>query len=163
MLRSAPAMLLALLAPSGAALADNGADAAFVSACVGVNLPGGTAAAEQRCVGIIAMSCANGAAPRDTAAEAVCLRREAKAWVVVMDDAWASLSARAEANAARADGAAALRRAQTAWEAFADAECTYAHAIWGESAYREVAGADCRLNTIARRAIQLRAQIGPTG
>jgi len=60
-------------------------------------------------------------------------------------------------------GAAALRRAQTAWEAFADAECTYAHAIWGQSAYREVAGADCRLNTIARRAIQLRAQIGPTG
>jgi len=83
---------------------------------------------------------------------------------VAMDEWWpdllastVTLDARDDRQSASAD---ALRQAQRAWESFATAECTYAAALWGRSTYREVSRADCEMRTLARRAIQLRAQTG---
>lgn len=159
-LRRLPAFALAALLAAPAA-AQDASDASFLGTCLSVQLPGGTATVEARCVGIIAASCMNGPDGKGLDGQARCLDREAVAWTAVMEAACADLSDRAARKAE--SSAAALAGAQTAWAAFARAECGYAHALWGAEPFAEVASADCRLNTVARRAIQLRAQIGPEG
>jgi len=139
-------------------------DARFVSQCLDVHLPRGAATAEARCVGLISLSCMNRPEGESTVGQSACLLREAAAWETVMVAALDDLSGRVRAHEAAgpAAGAAAkaLDRAQSAWADYAEAECGYAYALWGEGSFRQVAGADCRMNVIARRAIQLRAQIG---
>ena len=158
-----------LSVPPGPAQADELDDSRFLRACVEKHLPKGTAAAESVCLGLIALPCADAsvgdAQGREAEeAETACLVREHDAWVVAMDDWWPDLLAAAVTLDARDDrtGASAdsLRQAQRAWESFAEAECGYAYSLWGRSTYREVARADCELRTLARRAIQLRAQTG---
>lgn len=150
--------LIALSAPAVAdtAPADPAADARFAAACMGVHLPSGTAAVEQRCVGLIALSCGSGA---EMPGQTACLGREAEAWTSLAATALTDLSARAATLSPPA--AEALTRAQSAWDAFAAAECAYAAALWSDPAVAALAAADCGLNTAARRAIQLRAQLGP--
>ncbi|MGM0585309.1 MAG: lysozyme inhibitor LprI family protein [Pseudomonadota bacterium] len=159
---------LALLAASAAApaRANEAVDSRFVSACLDANLRSGAAAAERRCVGLISRACMNGAAAGADAGRARCLRRETAAWESVRHAAWSQLEPRVKAHEAAASAGRAhdaLRAAQAAWESFAQAECGYARALWGEGSFREVAGADCRMNLSARRAIQLRAQLGAEG
>ena len=165
-LRALAAFALAsagLLAPPPAA-AEDGIDSRFVAQCLDVHLPAGAAVAERRCVGLLSLSCMNRPEGRSTVGQSACLLREAAAWERVMETSLAALSERVALHDAASEpaGAAAdaLVRAQSAWEAYAEAECGYAYALWGDGSFRQVAGADCRLNTVARRAIQLRAQIG---
>ena len=68
-----------------------------------------------------------------------------------------SLDARDDRQSASSD---ALRRAQRAWESFAEAECGYAYALWGRSDFRNVAKADCEMRTLARRAWLRRPAVG---
>ena len=147
-----------------AASADEVDDSRFLASCLNANLPVGTAAAEQRCVGLLAVSCMNGPTGASADGQARCLSREAEAWERVMTGVWDGLLSKAQAYeqhaAAEINGSEALRRSQQAWENYAEAECTYAEELWADGTYRKVAGADCRMNTRARRAIQLRAQIG---
>ncbi len=49
-----------------------------------------------------------------------------------------------------------LRAAQRAWIAFRDAECSLAYAQWGSGSMRNIAGADCRMQMTAKRALELR-------
>ncbi|MFO7855216.1 MAG: lysozyme inhibitor LprI family protein [Paracoccaceae bacterium] len=164
-LAAAATVLLALAAPASAeGSAEPAADARFVSQCLDVHLPRGAAAAERRCVGLLSVSCMNRPEGATTVGQSACLIREAAAWESVMRAQLAALSdrvARHDAVIEPAGAAApALAEAQAAWADYAEAECRYAHALWGQGSFRQVAGADCRLNTAARRAIQLRAQIG---
>jgi uncharacterized protein YecT (DUF1311 family) len=155
-----PAALLVAAAP---AAADEARDARFVAGCLEVNLRNGAAAAEQRCVGLLSRSCMNGPNGAAAAGQAKCLLRETAAWRRVLDGAWEELEPRVAAYDAEgpAGGAhEALLAAQEAWREFAAAECGYAYALWGDGSFRDVAGADCRLNVTARRAIQIRAQLG---
>ena len=160
-LLSAVALAAALLA-APQARADEGQDSAFVSACLDVHLPRGAAVAEQRCVGLIAAGCMNRPEGATTIGQSACLLREASAWEHAMNAQYDGLLARVAGHdgASRAGAAEALANAQTTWATYAEAECGYAYALWGEGSFRQVAGADCRLNVLARRAIQLRAQIG---
>lgn len=158
-----PALALAVLfAASPEARAQQARDSAFVSACLDVHLPRGAAVAEQRCVGLIAAGCMNRPEGATTVGQSACLLREASAWEHAMSAQYDGLLARVSAHddASRAGAAEALAKAQSAWAIYAEAECGYAYALWGEGRFRQVAGADCRLNILARRAIQLRAQIG---
>ena len=155
-------------APTPAA-ADELDDARFLTQCVEKQLPSGTAKAESVCLGLIALPCTDSGPSADDAQaqekhETACLTRETDAWQVAMDEWWpdllastVTLDARDDRQSASAD---ALRQAQRAWESFAQAECAYAAALWGRSTYREVSRADCEMRTLARRAIQLRAQTG---
>lgn len=164
------ALLAAWAAPARADALD---DSRFIGQCVESHLSKGTAAAEAACLGLIALPCAS--APQEAAAdqtateareavESACLAREHAAWKSQMDEWWPALLASAVSLDARDDrqsaSSDALRRAQRAWESFAEAECGYAYALWGRSDFRNVARADCEMRTLARRAIQLRAQTG---
>ncbi|MEM1314341.1 MAG: lysozyme inhibitor LprI family protein [Pseudomonadota bacterium] len=164
LLPSAALAVLLLAAPDARADegADAGADSAFVSACLDVQLPRGAAVAEQRCVGLISAGCMNRPEGATTIGQSACLLREASAWELAMNRQYELLLARVTSHdvAASAGAAEALAKAQDAWAAYAEAECGYAYALWGDGSFRQVAGADCRLNVLARRAIQLRAQIG---
>ncbi|MEC9433725.1 MAG: lysozyme inhibitor LprI family protein [Pseudomonadota bacterium] len=164
------ALLAAWAAPARADALD---DSRFIGQCVESHLSKGTAAAEAACLGLIALPCASApqeAAVDQTATEAreavesACLAREHAAWKSQMDEWWPALLASAVSLDARDDrqsaSSDALRRAQRAWESFAEAECGYAYALWGRSDFRNVARADCEMRTLARRAIQLRAQTG---
>ncbi|MEO0679452.1 MAG: lysozyme inhibitor LprI family protein [Pseudomonadota bacterium] len=165
MIRTIFALALAAVvwtaAPS-AARADAGQDSAFVSACLDVHLPRGAATAEQRCVGLLSAGCMNRPEGATTIGQSACLLREASAWERSMSLAFDALMTRVVAHDAASGGAAAgaLDQAQAAWAAYAETECGYAYALWGDGSFRQVAGADCRMNIMARRAIQLRAQIG---
>ena len=159
---------LVLSAPAPAA-ADELDAARFLRQCVETQLKAGTAKAESACLGLIALPCTDaGPSGEDAAAqeqhETACLTREYDAWQVAMDEWWPDLLAAAVTLDARDDrqsaSADALRQAQRSWESFATAECGYAAALWGRSSYRDVSRADCEMRTLARRAIQLRAQIG---
>ncbi len=161
LLGAAFAVSLASAAPLRAdALEDGG----FLETCVETHLPDGTAEAEARCVGLISTACAKAPDAAEEDGETACLRREHDAWSALMDDWEPELLAAAVALDTREDrqnaSADAFRQAQRAWENFAAAECGYAAALWGRSTYREVALADCEMRAIARRAIQLRAQMG---
>lgn len=166
--RTLAALALAALAAAfvavPAAAAEEGSDAGFLSQCLDAHLRGGAAPAELRCVGLIAYSCMNRPEGRSTVGQSACLLREAAAWERVLDTSLAALAERVALRDAASVPAGvageALSRAQAAWEAYAEAECGYAYALWGEGSFRQVAGADCRLNVNARRAIQLRAQVG---
>lgn len=159
---AALALLAAFAAPP--ARADEAVDSRFLTACLDANLRSGAAAAERRCVGLISRACMNGEAAGADAGRARCLRRETSAWDSVMRAAWSRLEPRVKTHDAPAGRAhEALQAAQAAWRSFAEAECGYARALWGEGSFREVAGADCRMNLSARRAIQLRAQLGAEG
>lgn len=163
---TAAAALAAAAAFSAAALParaqDAAADQRFVTACLDLNLRHGAASAEQRCVGLIAMSCMNAPGGATSEGQAACLGREAGAWQTVMQVAYDDLEPHVAAYDAKrgGDAHAALMKAHEAWTAYAQAECDYAHALWAEGDYRDVAAADCRMNVTARRAIQLRAQVG---
>jgi uncharacterized protein YecT (DUF1311 family) len=165
MLRAHALALLLLLPAAAPAAADEIEDARFLESCVEAHLPRGTAATEDACLGIISAACAS-VAP-DEAAEEACHVRERSAWRSLMDEWSAELLAAAVALDARDDrqsaSSDALRRAQKAWERFAEAECGYAHTLWGESSYRSVAQAECEMRQTARRAIQLRGQLGLEG
>jgi uncharacterized protein YecT (DUF1311 family) len=138
-------------------------DAGFVGQCLDAHLSGGAAGAERACVGLIAYACMNRPEGRSTIGQSACLLREAAAWEILMRESLATLGERVlahDAASSAGEAAPALDRAQAAWADYAEAECAYAYALWGEGSFRQVAGADCRLNVMARRAIQLRAQIG---
>ncbi len=160
--------LVSWSAPTPAA-ADELDDARFLTQCVETQLTSGTAKAESVCLGLIALPCTDAGPSGDDALalekhETACLTRETDAWQVAMDEWWPDLLAAAVTLDARDDRQSAsvdaLRQAQRAWESFAQAECAYASALWGRSTYREVSRADCEMRTLARRAIQLRAQTG---
>ncbi len=55
-----------------------------------------------------------------------------------------------------ANRAETLRDAQRAWIAFRDAECGLAYALWGSGSMRNIASANCRLEMISARTIELR-------
>ena len=163
------ALALAFAVPAASAAAGDapaapGPDARFVAQCLDVHLPRGAAAAEARCVGILSLSCMNRPEGETTIGQSACLLREAAAWETLMHVSLEALSARVAARdaavAPKGDASVLLVRAQEAWADYAEAECGYAYALWGEGSFRQVAGADCRMNVLARRAIQLRAQIG---
>ncbi|MDF2231135.1 DUF1311 domain-containing protein [Albimonas sp. CAU 1670] len=165
---AALAALTTWSAPAPAA-ADELDDARFLTQCVETNLKSGTARAESICLGLIALPCTDAGPSGDDALaqekhETACLKREHAAWQVAMDEWWPDLLAAAVTLDARDDrqsaSADALRQAQRSWESFAEAECGYAAALWGRSTYRDVSRADCEMRTLARRAIQLRAQTG---
>ena len=164
MLRALTLALALLAAPAAAETPAPGPDARFVAQCLDVHLPRGAASAEARCVGLLSVSCMNRPEGETTIGQSACLLREASAWESVMhaslDDLAERVAARDAAQTPLGDAARLLSRAQTAWDAYAEAECGYAYGLWGEGSFRQVAGADCRLNVVARRAIQLRAQIG---
>ncbi|MAS44506.1 MAG: hypothetical protein CML46_11250 [Rhodobacteraceae bacterium] len=165
---------LAALFAAAPARADAIDDSRFIGQCVESHLSQGTAAAEAACLGLIALPCAEaplgdpaeGQSPTQAreAAESACLARETAAWDSLMSEWWPDLLASAVSLDARDDrqsaSSDALRRAQRAWESFAEAECGYAYALWGRSDFRNVAKADCEMRTLARRAIQLRGQTG---
>lgn len=156
-------------APVAPAAADELDDARFLGQCVETHLRQGTARTESVCLGLIALPCTD-AGPMDGDEQATekhetaCLVREHKAWRIALDEWWPDLLAAAVTLDARDDrqsaSADALRQAQRSWESFAEAECGYAAALWGRSSYRDVSRADCEMRTLARRAIQIRAQIG---
>lgn len=158
------AALSGLLASADPSRADALEDAGFLQTCVETHLPDGTAEAEASCVGLISTACAKAPEAAEEDGETACLRREHDAWSALMDDWQPELLAAAVALDTREDrqnaSADAFRQAQRAWENFAAAECGYAAALWGRSTYREVALADCEMRALARRAIQLRAQLG---
>ena len=49
-----------------------------------------------------------------------------------------------------------LRDAERAWIGFRDAQCAFEYAQWGAGSMRHIAGASCRQELTARRAIALR-------
>ena len=164
MLRALTLALALLAAPAAAETPAPGPDARFVAQCLDVHLPRGAASAEARCVGLLSVSCMNRPEGETTIGQSACLLREASAWETLMHVSLEALSARVAARdaavAPKGDASVLLVRAQEAWADYAEAECGYAYALWGEGSFRQVAGADCRMNVLARRAIQLRAQIG---
>ncbi len=91
-----------------------------------------------------------------------CTGIEADAWDVLLEGEmratmeWAQQSDEADLPEFR-DRAEALRDAQQAWEEFAVEECRLQYALWGSGSMRSIAGAACRMQMIAERAITLRA------
>ncbi len=51
----------------------------------------------------------------------------------------------------------ALQKAQRAWIAFRDAECSMEYAAWGKGSIRSIAGADCMMSLTAERTVRLAA------
>ena len=94
-----------------------------------------------------------------------CTGIEADAWDVLlngeyrltMDWARGADAADREAFPEFANREEALRAAQRAWIEFRDTECRLAYALWGPGSLRQVAGAQCQLDMIAERTIELRA------
>lgn len=116
------------------------------------------------CIGRFAEACMAGEEGGwSTTGMMFCTLAEAHAWDVLLNRDYQRAMETARAHdaeeaeffpeyAARAEW---LRNAQRAWIGYRDAQCGFDHAFWGAGSMRMVAGASCRLDMTADRAIWL--------
>ena len=118
------------------------------------------------CKGQMAESCmATQDGGYTTLGMSLCAAAEADVWDKYLNSeykttmAWAKSADEDEAVyfPGYANRAESLLNAQRAWIAFRDAECALAYASWGSGSMRSIAGAGCRLEMTADRALELRS------
>ena len=123
-----------------------------------------TQAERTACIGEITATCEE-EEPRGqtTLGMVACAGIEADAWDIVLEgelqltSEWArQADAEDPAGEDLTSRVEALRASQRAWSDYVDAECLRAFAWWGSGSMRQVAGAQCRRDRIAERAVALR-------
>ncbi len=118
------------------------------------------------CIGLAAGRCmdADPVQNQTTTGMMFCAMAEAEAWDVLLNTHYqTALTTLRTADTHDADvfpefanRVTALRDAQRAWITLRDADCTLEYAMWGAGTMRQIAGADCKLQKTAERAIYLR-------
>lgn len=123
-------------------------------------------AAAEACIGVPSAPCLD--ANPTTVGMSSCLLEEEAAWLARLRALRAELEAQAAARDA-ADEAPGLpsqtetfAEAQRAWDAFREAECAWRYARWGAGTMRQLAGAACRRDLAAARALELREALAET-
>lgn len=104
------------------------------------------------CIGVASDICQEQPDGASTIGIVDCLARETAWWDGLLNRNYQELLQTYDTEPA--DG---LRKAQRAWVAFRDADCTFQYSIWGEGSMRSIAGASCTLDHTAHRAIGLDA------
>ena len=103
-----------------------------------------------KCVGIIQGPCHDAITAGGEAAHATCADNETAAWDVLLNKAWATLSANPDSTSF-----ALLKDVQRHWLAYRDAKCGY-YKTTDTSAWGLMIAAQCSLDETARRARELR-------
>lgn len=151
--------LLALLAPPAEAYEFPPVDqevAARVEACVehAVQQPSDGSA----CIGVIFDACEGNAAT--TYSMSACFSQEHAFWQSMIDRTFEALSEKYRTTDRRSvidePWSESLAKAQTAWNAYAEAECRFAYDKFGAGSIRNIESAACKRNLAAERAIFLR-------
>ncbi len=146
-------LLLVLLATPAAAQ-DLAIDPAIAEACRAGDAP-------ETCLGAAAEACF--ANDDITVAYSLCFSEEFLWWQADLDRTYAALTDQAlaedrqtqEAGGSAAPVAPALRAAESAWEAWRDAQCTYDRIAVGGGTGANPAEADCLMRLTAERALRL--------
>lgn len=156
---------LLLMTLAGAAHATEHEVAAYghiLDTCYQAASAGGT---HESCVGLMASTCMESEeGGHSTLGMTFCTWGEAQVWDRYLNieyrETMAALRAMDADTAVHfpefANRAESLREAQRAWIAFRDAECGLAYAMWGSGSMRNIASANCRLEMVSERAIELR-------
>jgi uncharacterized protein YecT (DUF1311 family) len=148
------ALILMLLA-SGAMAQERSVDRETVAAWFDSGRAG--AADLPACVGEAAARCQAQPGGDTTLGMAECLTAEAQAWQGLLEE---SLTAKArELGQINPELEAQLTEAQSAWEAYRDAECGLRYAVWIAGSIRTIIAADCHLQKTAARALEV-ARLG---
>lgn len=147
MWRIASMAALMFAAPAHADPPEPGAADARAAVLACVNAAGIDEAAVAACRGVAAQPCHEGALTTHDMVR--CASNEGQAWEEVMN---ASLT---RLRGARPNLASSLDDAQNAWRAYAQSECGYRLARWGEGSGGRVVLAICLAQMTANRAVDL--------
>ena len=104
------------------------------------------------CIGQAANACQSDPGGSSTIGITQCNQREASWWDGYLNDSYADLQANLDPTAF-----ASLKKAQRAWIAFRDADCSFQYARWGDGSMRNIAHSSCMLQQTAQRALSLSA------
>jgi|GEM_PF-1639959 len=159
-------LVILALVFSHAAVAQTEADKADVdllAACLD-RYEGDVNAARLDCAGKVAQPCLDQPDGVTTVGMGNCFRREELAWDVLRDEALARLREAAKANdefySAQGDSGFAtavesLNAAETAWEAWHDAECRSRADDHGNGSMRRIVAPSCRMELMRERVLAL--------
>lgn len=148
------AAVLALVFAAPAAAQEAGSSSDALRACVAEAER--DPEAERACVGVQALACVDAGADAAT-----CHAAETAGWEAALEALRSEVAALMRLDAGvdgPVPGEGLLDGAEAAWAAFRDADCALAAAHWDEDAeMRARAGAQCRMERTAARALELTA------
>lgn len=117
---------------------------------INTNAEAGEEANATTCIGHASNDCQDAPGGSSTIGITQCNQREASWWDGYLNDSYADL----EKNLTP-DAFASLQKAQRAWIAFRDAECSFQYERWGDGSMRSIAQSSCMLDQTAERALAL--------
>ncbi|MCQ0970293.1 DUF1311 domain-containing protein [Paracoccus sp. TK19116] len=151
-------VLLMSLAAAGVASAQASeplVDAAAVEACFADALPGD---GSPDCLGDQVKACTEASPDGETTiGMGACIQAETAVWDDLLNREY---TARRDDWSDRPELVETLTKAQRAWIAFRDADCSLAYDRWDGGSMRSIAAANCRMVATARRALDLK-DMGP--